>query len=327
MAEVYVNSVPVIRNKVYWRGVPTDADSLPTVKVYDVTEDPAISPAIAPDTLLTTLTSVKSEVDPGTYEVYLPQSYTTRNRSLKLVWESPVGSDVVKNIHKVFVTTPYADIAQAADAIGVSSDQSDPNYKSYDDLSDAERWARKVIENYTGQEFFLYDDVYTVYSTGSDTLPLPYRIDTLHELYQNDTLLVDTINEIDNWNYPVQISESGFGLRVNRADMLDNTVYTANGMVPPSINDSSYGAFANGSAYRVQGRFGWESVPDEVELACIELMKDYFSNDKNWRNKYIKNIKTFDWSFEYNGDTFTGTGNTYVDQILSGYVLTQMVVI
>jgi hypothetical protein len=229
--------------------------------------------------------------------------------------------------HKVFVTTPYADIAQAADAIGVSSDQSDPNYKSYDELSAAERWARKVIESYTGQEFFLYDDVYMIYGTGSDTLPLPYKIDELHELYQNDILLVDTINEIDNWNYPVQISESGFGLRVNRAGMLDNTVYTANGMVPPTINDNYNGAFSNGSAYRVQGRFGWDSVPDEIELACIELMKDYFSNDKNWRNKYIKNIQTFDWNFEYNSDTFSGTGNAYVDQLLDAYVLTQMVVI
>jgi hypothetical protein len=327
MAEVYVNSVPVIRNKVYWRGVPTDADSLPTVKVYDITEDPAISPTISSNTLLTTLTSVKSEVDPGTYEVYLPQSYTTRNRSLRLVWESPVGSDVVTNVHKIFVTTPYADIAQAADAIGISSDQSDPDYKSYDDLSAAEKWARKVIESYTGQEFFLYDDVYMIYGTGSDTLPLPYKIDTLHELYQNDILLVDTINEIDNWNYPVQISESGFGLRINRAGMLDNTVYTANGMVPPTINDNYNGAFSNGSSYRVQGRFGWDSVPDEIELACIELMKDYFSNDKNWRNKYIKNIQTFDWKFEYNSDTFTGTGNAYVDQLLDAYVLTQMVVI
>jgi hypothetical protein len=327
MAEVYVNSVPVIRNKVYWRGVPTDADSLPTVKVYDVTEDPAVAPAILPTTLLTTITSVKSETDPGTYEIYLPQLYTNRNRSLRLVWESPVMSDVITNIHKVFVTTPYADISQAADAIGVSSDQSDPNYKSYDELSAAERWARKVIESYTGQEFFLYDDVYMIYGTGSDTLPLPYKIDELHELYQNDILLVDTINEIDNWNYPVQISESGFGLRVNRAGMLDNTVYTANGMVPPTINDNYNGAFSNGSAYRVQGRFGWDSVPDEIELACIELMKDYFSNDKNWRNKYIKNIQTFDWNFEYNSDTFSGTGNAYVDQLLDAYVLTQMVVI
>jgi hypothetical protein len=31
----------------------------------------------------------------------------------------------------------------------------------------------------------------------------------------------------------LEISESGYGIRINRAGMLDNTVYVANGMVPP----------------------------------------------------------------------------------------------
>jgi hypothetical protein len=145
-------------------------------------------------------------------------------------------------------------------------------------------------------------------------------------LAENDILLLDTINDIDNWGYDVQVSETGFAVRVNKASMLDNTVYLANGMVPPTINDTT-GIFSKNGVYRVQGRFGWSEVPDEVELACIELMKDYFSRDKEWRNKYLTTLQTFDWKFEYSSSSFTGTGNVYVDQILSGYVLTQMVVI
>ena len=135
---------------------------------------------------------------------------------------------------------------------------------------------------------------------------------------------MDTINGIDNWNYPVEISESGYGIRINRAGLLDNTVYTANGMVPPSIHDSS-GIFQSGIAYKIQGRFGWEKVPDNVELAAIELMKDYFSKDTMWRNKYVKSISTFDWDFEYTGDAYTGTGNAYADNLLADYVLTTKV--
>jgi hypothetical protein len=56
-------------------------------------------------------------------------------------------------------------------------------------------------------------------------------------------------------------------------------------------------------------------------------MRDYFSKDKNWRNKYITSLQAFDWNFEYSSDTYKGTGNVYVDQILSAYVLNQMVVI
>jgi hypothetical protein len=98
-------------------------------------------------------------------------------------------------------------------------------------------------------------------------------------------------------------------------------------MVPPPINDNYNGVFSNGSTYRVQGRFGWEEVPDEVDLACIELMKDYFSKDKVWRNKYMKSIQTFDWRFEYNSGTYSGTGNLYADQLLLPYVINKMVVI
>lgn len=324
--EILIGSNSPINHKIFWKGALTDADSLPVVKVYDVTEDPAISPSINPETELASITSEKSETDPGTYNVYLPLSLTNRKRQLKLVWQYNVESTAATKTHNVFVTQPYTDIAQAMDALGISGDISDPSYKTYAELCAAERWARKVIENYTGQEFYLYDDVHTIYGADSDVLPLPYKLDTLHELYQNDILLVDTINNIDNWGYAVQISETGFAIRVNKAAMLDNTVYTANGMVPPSINDTTE-VFAKNAVYRVQGRYGWNSVPDEVELSCIELMKDYFSKDKEWRNKYIQNLQTFDWNFEYNTDSYRGTGNVYVDQLLSGYVLTQMVVI
>lgn len=243
------------------------------------------------------------------------------------MWEYSVYGNAVTKEHKVYVQVPYTDIAQAMDALGIGTDPSDPNYKTYAELLEAEKWARKVIENYTGQEFYLYDDVQTVYGSGSDILPLPYKLSQIHELYSKDILLLDTINDINNTSYDIQISESGFGIRVNRANMLDNTVYVANGMIPPSIHDNINGVFARGVPYRVQGRYGWEEVPDEVELACIELMRDYFSKDKNWRNKYLHSVQTFDWHFEYNNESFRGTGNVYVDQILLPYVLTQMVVI
>jgi hypothetical protein len=325
--EILVGSNSPVTHKVFWQGQLTDSDSLPVVRLYDITEDPAIVPAINPGTILATLTAVKSEVDSGTYSVYIPLTYTDRQRQLRLNWSYTVGSVSTEINHKVYVQTPYTDLSQAIDSLGLGSDFSDPNSKSYAELCNAERYARKLIEAYTGQQFYLYDDVQIAYGSGSDVLPLPYKLAEIHELYQNDILLIAPLKDIDNWNYNTIISESGFGIRINRADMLDNTVYTANGMVPPSINDTWNGVFANGSTYRVQGRFGWEEVPDEVDLACIELMKDYFSKDKVWRNKYMKSIQTFDWKFEYNSGTYSGTGNLYADQLLLPYVINKMVVI
>jgi hypothetical protein len=325
--EILVNTNSPITHKVFWQGELADADTTPTVEVYDITEDPSITPSINPGTILATVSTSKSEVNLGTYSVYLPLTLTNRRRQLRLVWKYSVYGNFVSREHKVYVQVPYADIAQAMDSLGVGTDPSDPNYKTYSELVEAEKWARKVIENYTGQQFYLYDDVQVVYGSGSDLLPLPYKLAELHELYSKDILLLDNINNINNTSYTIQVSESGFGIRVNRANMLDNTVYVANGMISPSIHDNINGVFSRGVAYRVQGRYGWEEVPDEVELACIELMRDYFSKDKNWRNKYLSSIQTFDWNFEYNSDSFRGTGNVYVDQILSAYVLTQMVVI
>jgi len=139
-------------------------------------------------------------------------------------------------------------------------------------------------------------------------------------------LLIDNINNIDNWNYQLDITESGFGIRVNRAAMMDNTVYTANGMVPPSIHDSS-GTFNLGYRYKVYGSFGYTDIPDEVESATIELMQDFFSKDNLWRKKYVNKISTFDWDFEYGSGATSGTGNLYADQLLSDYVLSKVLLI
>ena len=113
MAEVYLNSNSPIYHSVYWHGDLTDADSLPTVLVYDITEDPAISPPINPGTLLRTLDSVKMENDMGTYAVYLPLDYTTRTRQFKLVWQYAVGGVGTTKEHRVFVITPYTEIGRA----------------------------------------------------------------------------------------------------------------------------------------------------------------------------------------------------------------------
>ena len=323
MAEILINTQSPITHQVFWNGDIAIPDTTPVVKLYDITNDPAISPPISPTHLLASLTSVADENNPGTYIVNIPYQYTNRNKTLRLVWEYQVSGTSIQRSDEVYVVTPYVDFNHVQD-LGFSMDSSDPNYKSYKELIRAERYARKQIEQYTGQNFYLYDDLYVVYGYGSDILPLPAKLSSLHELYAGDTLLLDNINEINNLSYNVIISESGYGIRIDRSSIIDNTVYVANGMVPPSIYDIE-GLFQTNVPYKVQGKFGWEKVPDEVELAAIELMKDYFAKDTVWRNKYIKNISTFDWDFEYTTEAYAGTGNAYADRLLAEYVMVSKV--
>jgi hypothetical protein len=327
MAEVYIESNFPVKTKIFYAGEIMDADGSVVAKVYDITEDPAITPAINPGTLITQLVATKMDEDFGTYRVVFPFSLTTRPRKFKLEWTYAIGSELVKHYSTVDVVRPYIYLVDAIEDLDFVTDPSDPNNKTYHELIMAEKWARKTIESYTGQQFYLYNDLHVVYGDGADSLRLPFKISELHELYENDILLVDTINNINNWSYDTQISESGFGIRINRASMLDNTVYIANGMVPPSINDTHNGVFKNGSVYKIQGVYGWDTVPAEVNEACIHLMRDYFSKDRKWREKYLASVQSFDWNFKYNTGAFVGTGNLYVDQILLPYVLTQMVVI
>ena len=323
MAEILINTQSPITHQVFWNGDIAIPDTTPVVKLYDITNDPAISPPISPTHLLASLTSVADENNPGTYIVNIPYQYTNRNKTLRLVWEYQVSGTSIQRSDEVYVVTPYVDFNHVQD-LGFSMDSSDPNYKSYKELIRAERYARKQIEQYTGQNFYLYDDLYVVYGYGSDILPLPAKLSSLHELYAGDTLLLDNINEINNLSYNVIISESGYGIRIDRSSIIDNTVYVANGMVPPSIYDID-GVFQTNVPYKVQGKFGWEKVPDEVELAAIELMKDYFAKDTVRRNKYIKNISTFDWDFEYTSEAYAGTGNAYADRLLADYVMVSKV--
>lgn len=323
--EIYVGSTNPVKHKVFWRGEPKDTDSNPTVTIYDVSNDP-VSPINPNTALYSNLATEKLETDIGVYILNMPTNVTYKARDLKLVWSYNIEGNSQSREHKLFVVTPYIDYSQALDHLRIGNDPSDPNYKTYDEIVSAERYARKVIENYTGQEFYNYIDNCSVYGDDSDTLILPSRIEALYKLYVNDILLEDNLSNTDNWNYQVDITESGFGIRINRANMLDNTVYTANGMVPPSIHESP-GIFKRGARYTVYGKFGWSFVPDEVEIAAIELMKDYFSKDNMWRNKYVNKISTFDWDFEYGSGSTSGTGNLYADQLLSEYVVSKVILI
>ena len=327
MAEIYKDQTSPIKTKIFWGGEIVDADNDDVIAtIYDITEDNTINPAVNPNTPITVLEATKLETDAGTYQIVIPLEHCLRNRKFKIVWSYSVDGNDAAHTYYTDVVTPYANLSDVWEDLNIGTDPSDPNYRTYHEIQMAEKYARKLIEIYTAQFFYLYDDTQIVYGYGSDILPMSFKVHEVHELYENDILLVDKINNVNNWIYDPIISESGFGVRVNKQDLYDNTIYTANGYIPPSINDRGFhGAFKKDARYTVAGRFGWSSVPDNVEEACIVLIGQFFEKDSAWRNKYVKSISTFDWKFDFMEDAHRGTGNLYADQLLSPYVLNGMV--
>ena len=325
MAEIYKDQTSPLKTKIFWGGEIVDADGTVTATIYDITEDSTVNPTVNPNEPILELEATKLETDAGTYQIVIPLEYCRRNRKFKVVWSYQVDGSEGSHTYYTDVVTPYANLADVWEDLNFGTDQSDPNYKTYHEVQMAEKYARKLIETYTAQFFYTYDDRQIVYGSASDILPLPFKINAIHELYENDVLLVDNINGLNNWLYNPIISESGFGIRVSKQDLMDNMVYVTNGVIPPTINDSQYsGAFKKDYRYSVQGRFGWSSVPDNVEEACIILIAQFFEKDSAWRNKYIKSVSAFDWKFEYMEDAHRGTGNLYADQLLQPYVVTGM---
>jgi hypothetical protein len=327
MAEIYKYSNTAVSNKLYVNGEAIEPDGAVTVNVFDITKDPLVSPRIDPTQSLTLQTALPSEVDTGVYSFYLPLGYTSRDRKFRLVWNYAYKSVMHQHVTYLDVVTPYVSIQEAIEDLGFGSDANDPNYKTYHEIRMAEKYARKMVEFYTGQKFFLFDDTFTVMGNDSDTLPLPRKIHTLFTLEQNDQMLVDKLNDVSYVGYDIEPTTSGFGIRVNVVNFVDNDVYIANGMVPPSIHDSSPNIFRRNKHYDIYARFGWEYVPDEVEQATIEIMRTYFAKDRAWKERYINKISTTDWNFQYGSDAFTGTGSAYADKLLLDYVVTQMVVV
>lgn len=327
MAEIYKNNSTAISTKLYVKGDAVVPDGNVVVKFYDITKDPTVSPTLNPNTIVITITADPTETDVGVYNAYLPLQYIDRDRKYKLVWQYEYNSDSYSHVTYLDVVTPYISIEEAIEDLDLGSDPNDPNYKSYHEIRMAEKYARKMVEYYTGQKFSLYDDTFTVMGNDSDILPLPSKIHSLHTLHQNDQLWVDNLSNINNLGYALEPTTSGFGIKINQSSVLDNDVYIANGMVPPSINDGTPNIFRRGKHYDVYARFGWSDVPDEVEQATIEIMKTYFAKDRAWKDRYITQISTTDWNFKYSSDAFSGTGSAYADKLLLSYVVTQMVVV
>ena len=314
MIEIYTGSLGKINLTTYEDGVPVEPDASPTVAIVNAETGSSVATGTA------TLIDVDYE---GEYEFILPISATSTDRVLKATWSYAISSKNIQEVEYVYVTTPYATIDEIVSELGYSSQTQDANYFSYDKIKSAERVARMMINDYLGFSLGKYTGTIVAYGDGADVIILPSKMISFTSLTENDKLVINTSDNYNQFGYAVEITETGYGLRIvpqTPGDDISEQEYY-------DIINLRSGQFRNGYRYEITGVVGWNYIPVEVKQAMFLLVNDLLCSDSTWRTKYVKKITSGQMSVELSSLTFMGTGNALADALLQKFKSIQAVVI
>jgi hypothetical protein len=309
MAEIHSGTNGPINFKTYYNGIAKDPDSGPSVKIYYEDATSGVS-----------LTANNTDVDAGSYFVYLPITATTDYKYFYIhIIYTISGTEFYDKKHYV-VTRPYATVADIVDYSGYGVDTVDTNYKTYDEIMSAERYARFKINAFTGQKFDYGQKTVSALGDGVDVLLLPERIESISKVYENDVLVYDSAST--NNQVSLKVTDTNYAIAIDKGAGLE--VFES---YPYQADRPNAGYFNSGSKYTIEGMFGYKNVPIEIYDCTIRLANDFFHQDTTWKEKYVKSMQTGDWSVDISPAAFTGTGNSAVDRMLEPFVANRMVVI
>jgi len=309
MAEIHAGTNGPINFKTYYNGIAKDPDVGPTVTIFY--EDATTG---------TVLTANNTDVDAGSYFTYVPISATTSYKYFYLKIDYTISGTVFSDRKHYLVTRPYATVADIVDYSGYGVDTVDTNYKTYDEIMSAERYARFKINAFTGQKFDYTQKTISVLGDGVDVLLLPERIESISKVYENDVLVYDSTSA--NNQVTLKVTDTNYAIVIDKGAGLE--VFES---YPYQADRPNAGYFNNGSKYSVEGMFGYKNVPIEIYDCTIRLANDFFHQDTIWKEKYVKSMQTGDWNVDISPAAFTGTGNSAVDRMLEPFVANRMVVI
>jgi len=313
---INTNSQEKIELQVYIEGVLSQADSTPTLSIYDADND--ASPISGFDNI------TSYDEDPaGIYSFLLTPLITNINRVLEVKWNYTVNGVPVVQTDFYQVETPYATVSETVDFLQFGSEPFEPNFVDPKAIVSAEKVARTIIEGYTGINFYTYYGFQEVYGIGANTVQLTEKMLNVDQIWENQILVYDGTQDpiYNTFGYNTELSPSGYQLRIWYPAFPDGW----NNEMDPVVYES--GRFRDQYLYRFVGQIGYKYVPEDIKLASMLLINDILSNDYNWRNKYLSQVELSEISFKMAGGAFNGTGNITVDNILDQYRKTNIVII
>jgi len=320
---INTNSQEKIYLEVYSNGVLSQADSLPTLSIYNADSDVYNPGGVISQTPLYTNLNAYDEPATGVYSYQLTPNLTSVNMVLEVVWSYTQNGVSVKTTDYYSIETPYASIPETMDFLGYSGTVGAANYLDPNTIIKTEKMARTIIEGYTGIKFYKYYGFQEIYGIGANTIQLTEKMLSLDQIWENQILVFDgTTSPVYNtFGYNTEISPTGYQLRIWYPAWPDGW----NNEMDPTIYES--GRFRDTYLYRFVGEIGYNYVPEDIKLASMLLQQDIMSNDYNWRNKYLSQVNLSEISFKMANGAFNGTGNVMVDNILDQYRKANIVII
>ena len=312
MIEIPNNSIHRIDILITRDDISIDPDEIPTYEVFDADSGESLQTGDA----------YKDVENVGLYYVMIDSAVTGIDRTIRVDWTYALNGNTYTGTEYTAIATPYIEIGEMIEELGLGSEPQDLNYFPQARLRASERLARFQINNYTGRVFAQRSGSQVVYGMGSDTLIFTERMSALTKIEMNDELMYDSENNINQFGYDVELTETGQGVRIKNSSNLDVTE------LPPSAYTTAPKLkFVNGARYKVYGTLGYPYIPVEVKQAALLLVNDNLYNDSLWRQKYISEFDTGQMSVKLRDSAFTGTGNLIADDLLDTYKITGIVVI
>lgn len=183
-----------------------------------------------------------------------------------------------------------------------------------DFIEKLERKARYLINAYINSEFKFEYKTVGAYGQNTDLLHLGQRIESFDKITSDDYIIYDSTEEpvLDILGATLTVAPSKFAIKivsegVNITEWVDQN----------PLQNPSY--FGKDSAYLIRGEYGWKAVPEDVKIAVYELINDFLCNDSIYRNKGLKSIQNDSFNLQFADGMLNGTGNLYVDSLLSQY--------
>jgi len=201
-----------------------------------------------------------------------------------------IGIDIVK---------PYCDITTVKSKLGITTAQA----------VEAEKVARRIIEAEVNS-FQFNRRLKEVIGMGIDYLPINERIVKIHQMWENGEKIY--VNGDDSYDkYTISVDKTSIILD----DEIQNKVEYAK-----VWRDRNYATtFCPGCDYLIDGDFGYQVIPSDIQEACEILMQDLVQGNTKYFSRNITEFDNKEFKIKFSPSSSNGTGNLIVDKLLTRY--------